>query len=91
MNEIEDQIKWDAYLIPGTEVLNNKLGITDLEKLKEEEKIIVRKKLAYLYLKPIQGDFDLEHLKDMHKFILLLENLELVRCRKLQCFVNRKK
>ena len=69
MNEIEDQIKWDAYLIPGTSVLNNKLGITNLEELKEQEKSIVRKKLAYLYLKPIEGNFDLEHLKAMHKFI----------------------
>ena len=69
MNEIEDQIKWDSYLIPGTEVLNNKLGITDLEKLKEEEKNIVRRKLAYLYLKPISGDFDLKHLQKVHEFI----------------------
>lgn len=69
MNEIEDQIKWDAYLIPGTDVLNNKLGITNLEELKEEEKIIVRKKLTYLYLKPIQGNFDLQHLQAIHKLI----------------------
>ena len=69
MNEMKAQIRWDSYLIPGTLVLNNKLGITNLEKLKEEEKIIVRKKLAYLYLKPISGNFDLEHLKKIHKFI----------------------
>lgn len=69
MNEIEDQIKWDAYLIPNTNVLNNKLGITNLEELKEKEKEIVRKKLAYLYLKPIEGNFTLEHLQRVHKFI----------------------
>lgn len=37
-NEIEDQIKWEEYLIPGTQVLNNKLGITNLETLKEGRK-----------------------------------------------------
>lgn len=69
MNEIEDQIKWDEYLIPNTNVLKNKLGINNLEELKDKEKEIVRKKLAYLYLKPIQGNFDSMHLQQIHKFI----------------------
>ena len=69
MNEIEDQIKWDEYLIPGTDVLKNKLGITDNLKLKEVENSLVRKKLAYLYLKPIDGNFDKDHLLKIHKFI----------------------
>ena len=68
-NEIEDQIKWEEYLILGTDVLKNKLGITNLETLKEEENLIVRKKLAYLYLKPIEGNFDSKHLLKMHEFI----------------------
>lgn len=57
-NEIEDQIKWEEYLIPGTDVLKNKLGIINKEELKESEDLIVRKKLAYLYLKPMEGNFD---------------------------------
>lgn len=69
MNDIQDQVNWDSYLIPGTETLKNKLGIKNKEELKELEKIIVRKKLAYLYLKPIQGNFDMEHLLKIHKFI----------------------
>jgi len=69
MNEIEDQIKWNEYLIPGTEVLKNKLGITDSDQLKEKEKLIVRKKLTYLYLKPIEGNFDINHLLEIHRFI----------------------
>lgn len=69
INDMEDQIKWDEYFIPGTTVLKNKLGITDKEKLKEEEYHIIRKKLAYLYLKPLKGNFDIEHLLSMHKFI----------------------
>ena len=69
MSEIEDQIKWNEYLIPGTEILKNNLGIINKEQLKETEKNIVRKKLAYLYLKPINGSFDKEHLLKTHKFI----------------------
>ena len=69
MDDIQDQVNWDSYLIPGTETLKNKLGIKNKEELKDLEKIIVRKKLAYLYLKPIQGNFDMEHLLKIHKFI----------------------
>lgn len=69
INETEDQIKWDEYFIPGTDVLKNNLGITDKEKLKETEYGIIRKKLAYLYLKPLEGNFNLEHLLNLHRFI----------------------
>lgn len=69
INEIEDQIKWDEYFIPGTDVLKNNLDITSKEKLKEAEYSIVRKKLAYLYLKPMEGKFDIEHLLNLHKVI----------------------
>ncbi|MBQ2946479.1 MAG: Fic family protein [Bacilli bacterium] len=69
MNEIQDQINWDSYLIPGSNVLKNKLNITNYNELKEQEKSLVRKKLAYLYLKPINGNFNIEHLLNIHKFI----------------------
>lgn len=69
MTQEEADIKWREYLIPDTDVLKNKLGITDKEELKETEKEIVRKKLAYLYLKPIEGNFDKEHLYKIHKYI----------------------
>lgn len=69
INETEDQIKWNEYLIPGTDVLKNKLGITDKDKLKEAEYEIIRKKLAYLYLQPTDGCFDVDHLLGLHRFI----------------------
>jgi len=69
MNEIQDQINWNSYLITGSNVLKNKLGITNYDELKEKEKNIVRKKIAYLYLKPINGNFDTQHLLNIHKFI----------------------
>ncbi|MBR6690371.1 MAG: hypothetical protein IKL65_03470 [Bacilli bacterium] len=69
MDKIEEEIRWNEYLIPGTDILKNKLGITNMDELKEAEKTIVRKKLAYLYLKPIEGNFDVKHLLDVHRFI----------------------
>ena len=65
----EDQINWDSYLIPGTEVLKNKLGATNKEELKRFEHEIVRKKLTYLYLNPIEGSFDKSRLLKTHRFI----------------------
>ena len=46
MKEKEAEIRWNEYLIPGTEVLKNKLGITTHEQLKQVEKLIVRKKIS---------------------------------------------
>lgn len=64
-----DLINWNNYLISGTNVLKNKLGITNEEELKSKEKTIVKRKLAYLYLQPMKGNFDIEHLQKIHKFI----------------------
>ena len=63
--------EWDSYLIPGKNVLKNHLGILDYDSLQEEEKKIVRNKLVQLYLNPIQGKFDANHLKIIHKFIFV--------------------
>lgn len=64
-----DEQLWNEYLIPGTDVLINKFKIKTKEELKEVEKIITRKSLAKLYLKPEEGNFDIEHLKKIHKRI----------------------
>lgn len=69
MNERIDKENWDEYFIPGTDVLVNKLGITNKEELKEIEKIITRKTLAKLYLKPVMENFDINHLSEIHKRI----------------------
>lgn len=65
---IDDKF-WDEYLIPGTDVLINKFNITNKEELKQVEKLITRKSLAKLYLKPEKGNFDIEHLKNIHRRI----------------------
>ena len=79
---------WEDYFIEGTNVLKNKFNIIDEGELEKKEKEITLKKLSYLNLFPIKGNFDEEHLRQIHKFylmkfILLLVNIENVLWLKL--------
>ncbi len=60
---------WNSYFYPGTTTLKNKLGIYDYEELKEKEAEVSFEKLVELYMEPIKGKFDKEHLKAIHKYI----------------------
>ena len=57
----------DPYIIPNTNVLKNKLGITDRKELDEAESIITASKLIDVEI--VKGDFDYQHLMDIHKHI----------------------
>jgi cell filamentation protein len=59
----------DHYLDPETDVLKNKLGIKDGEELKKAEASLVAWRSFQLSAKPIQGCFDLDHLKAIHKHL----------------------
>lgn len=61
--------RWNSYFYDGTNVLKNKLEIINYGELKEIEKNITTKKLIELYLSPIEGDFNAEHLCKIHKYI----------------------
>ena len=68
--EIDEIVaRWNSYFIPGTNVLKNKLGITNNEELKQAEADITFTKLAELYDNPIEGNFDSEHLKAIHRYL----------------------
>ena len=68
--EIDEIVaRWNSYFIPGTNVLKNKLGITNNEELKQAEADITFTKLAELYDNPIAGNFDSEHLKAIHRYL----------------------
>ena len=60
---------WDKYIIEGTNVLKNKLGITDKETLEQKEKELVLPHLAFLHLNPILTVPSAEGLKDIHQFL----------------------
>lgn len=53
----------------GTEVLINKKGFTTEEEIKEYETYCTLLRLSELYMNPIKGKFDFEHLKAIHRHI----------------------
>ena len=59
----------DHYLDPETGVLKNKLGIRDEAELKAAEASLVAWRSYQLVEKPIQGCFDLDHLKAIHQHL----------------------
>ncbi len=56
----------DIYCYPSSSVLKNKLGLTNQDKLDQFEAEITTLRLVELQENPIQGNFDLEHLKKLH-------------------------
>lgn len=66
---MERNDNWDSYFIPNTNVLKNNLGITDKKELEQAEIDISFLKNLELYEEPIKGDFDEEHLKNIHKYL----------------------
>lgn len=62
-----DSITDDCY--EGTSCLINKLGIRDDKQLTIVESHITLAKISILQKNPIDGNFDFEHYKSIHKFI----------------------
>lgn len=62
-----DPISANCY--PGTTVLINKLDIRDEEALNEAEAIATYINAAKLEDTPIEGTFDFEHYKSIHRFL----------------------
>lgn len=58
-----------VYCYPGTNVLVNKFGITNRKKLQDMETEITSIRLYELQENPIQGKFDFNHLRKIHKYI----------------------
>lgn len=64
------EYEWDKeYCYPNSDVLINKLNIKTHDELITAEREITSLKIAVAKSQPIEGDFDLEHLKKIHKFI----------------------
>lgn len=57
------------YCYPNSDVLINKMGIRDMERLMRLEKRLTMLRILELVDKPIQGKFDLRHLKSIHRYI----------------------
>ena len=57
------------YCYKGTNVLINKLNITDDEDLFNAERELVSLRTYELNEKPLKGKFDFQYLKDIHKYL----------------------
>lgn len=57
---------WENYFIPGTSVLENKLGLTTNEALERAESRLVLVRLLQFFNAPIEGGFDYAHMKAIH-------------------------
>lgn len=58
-----------VYCYPESDVLINNLNIHDLKRLNEAERKLTQLRLNDLVTSPIQGDFDLKHLQNIHKYL----------------------
>lgn len=60
---------FDPYVYPGTDILKNTLDIQDRQTLDDAEANYVSLRLRELAEKPLEGDYDISHLAEMHKYI----------------------
>ena len=56
----------DPYVYPGTEVLRNKLDLRDADELANAEADLTKIRAAQLADQPINGNYDLAHLRHVH-------------------------
>lgn len=57
------------YCYPNTDILKNRLDITNKDKLMQAEIELTTKRMFILQQNPIKGRFDFNHLKTIHKYI----------------------
>lgn len=57
------------YFYPKTNVLVNKLEIREENLLKEAELLLTSQRLTELQAHPLPGNFDLAHLREIHRYI----------------------
>jgi cell filamentation protein len=63
------ELENDPYLDRSSDILKNLLEITNAEELAKAEGDITGVQIASLAERPVEGNFDLEHLQTIHKHI----------------------
>lgn len=59
----------NTYCYPGTDVMRNLLGIKNSEVLQEAERRLTSLRIDDLIVAPMEGQFDFQHLQDIHRYI----------------------
>lgn len=62
-------MEWQDYMMKNTNVLKNKFNITSQEELDKKENEILIEKLSYLFIYGMPGNFDSDHLSNIHRFL----------------------
>lgn len=60
---------FDPYVYPGTDILKNVLNIQDEQTLNDAEADYVSLRLRELAENSLEGDYDFNHLAEMHKYM----------------------
>jgi len=61
--------EWDAYFWPGSDVLRNIPGFTTHQELRRFEYAATRQRSDELDRKPIPGQFDTAHYREIHRYL----------------------
>ena len=69
MTDQENNILWNSYLYPNTNILINKFNIKDYNKLKEIEATYTFEKLLKLRQEPLDIEIDKNRLNSLHKYL----------------------
>jgi fido (protein-threonine AMPylation protein) len=64
---VADRGDWDSYFWPGTQVLRNLPGVRDQDRLNASESMAAKSRMFELAREPLDGGFDLDHMKRIHK------------------------
>lgn len=69
MARLDDVLNYDSKYIDENNILKNKINATTLIELEKQERIITNYKLAELYMRENNGNFDVQHYLNIHKFL----------------------
>ena len=90
-NNYDYSYEWDhGYCYPHSNVLINKLGIKDAEKLHIAEREITSLRIANAKVNVIKGDFDLLHLRKIHKYMKSRSVLHIILVKSMSFTLSEK-
>ncbi len=70
MNDYQYDYEWDdSYCYPNSFVLRNHLGVVSKEALNAAEREITSIRMGELSVYPVKGNFNLQHLQEIHRFL----------------------
>lgn len=70
MNDYQYDYEWDdSYCYPHSFILRNNLGIVSKEALNAAEREITSMRMGELSIYPVKGNFNLQHLQEIHRFL----------------------